>query len=380
MLRTNELSNPDVLSFAIEMYKEGKSFQEIGDLLGGVERHVVSKHLRQAGVLERIEKSVAIELVEEYCSGHSAKFLSEKFGLSYYIVLKCVHEAGVPVRKGRGTSYEGKNRPSIELDEAIAGEIVAEYLDGRPITLLSDRFNFSGYMIRKCVSDAGVPLRKGNFSGFPCPVSSCKSTGKCKHVQVAGGRKRWLVNQWEKQNGLCSCGRKLDTRFGTRWKPFAKYKGSWAGVKETDLGSFVCYVCKRKKPSKGGWKKDKNGYIYIFVQYDHPFSSMRGGARRKNSEGKPTYSGGWILEHRLVMAEHYGRPLRHDEEVHHKNGIRDDNRFENLELWIKSQPAGQRVTDQIRWAKEILRRYGYLEQEINDEVDKGLSDCVIQSA
>lgn len=64
-----------------------------------------------------------------------------------------------------------------------------------------------------------------------------------------------------------------------------------------------------------------------------------------------------ILEHRHIMENYLGRPLLSHENVHHINGIRNDNRLENLELWSTYQPAGQRVVDKISWAKEILEIY-----------------------
>lgn len=68
--------------------------------------------------------------------------------------------------------------------------------------------------------------------------------------------------------------------------------------------------------------------------------------------------GRWIYQHKLRMQDHLGRLLSSDESVHHKNGDKTDNRMENLELWASSHPAGQRVSDKVAFAREILLRYG----------------------
>ena len=69
-------------------------------------------------------------------------------------------------------------------------------------------------------------------------------------------------------------------------------------------------------------------------------------------------SDGYVLEHVKVMSEFLGRPIRPGETIHHKNGVRTDNRIKNLELWASNHPSGQRITDMVAWARDILNEYG----------------------
>jgi len=107
-----------------------------------------------------------------------------------------------------------------------------------------------------------------------------------------------------------------------------------------------CYRCRIGKgyfvgpnnPAwQGGKQKAAGGYVAAWVSPNDPMHVMTW-----SQDGRKNH----CLEHRLVMARHLGRPLTEDEYVHHKNGVRDDNRIENLELWARPHPAGVRASDQ----------------------------------
>ncbi len=91
----------------------------------------------------------------------------------------------------------------------------------------------------------------------------------------------------------------------------------------------------KAKRGESQWRIMPNGYVYA----------------------KDPAKNGSTAQHRSVMEEALGRPLKSHENVHHRNGIRHDNRLENLELWSTSQPCGQRVEDKVAWAREILALY-----------------------
>jgi hypothetical protein len=93
-------------------------------------------------------------------------------------------------------------------------------------------------------------------------------------------------------------------------------------------------------------------------QYGDPEAPPR---RARNGEGyRGINNNGYIvlkrgresvLEHRKVMEEILGRPMLPAETVHHLNGVKTDNRPENLELWVSTR-SGQRVADLIAFVVE----------------------------
>lgn len=106
-----------------------------------------------------------------------------------------------------------------------------------------------------------------------------------------------------------------------------------------------CHASNQSMKTNGNWKGGKtihkSGYVMVRTP-GHP--------RSKSNNG-------YVFEHIIIMEEYIGRHLVASENVHHINGIKNDNRIENLELWTRPQPSGIRSSDAVAWAKEILRLY-----------------------
>jgi HNH endonuclease len=79
-----------------------------------------------------------------------------------------------------------------------------------------------------------------------------------------------------------------------------------------------------------------DGYLAVSIIETDPMFAM---AIQRRGMGDYDRTG-YVLEHRLIMARHLGRPLGRRETVHHKNGVRHDNRLENLELHVGNHGTG----------------------------------------
>ena len=114
------------------------------------------------------------------------------------------------------------------------------------------------------------------------------------------------------------------------WTNFIKEAGYEPRVPEISiqarLNTIKTHRGHRSTAWKGGRIKDKFGYILIWKP-EHPNAKLAG----------------YIHEHRLIMSVHLDRSLESYEFIHHKNGIKDDNRLENLELLTKNVHRGKVV-------------------------------------
>lgn len=254
--------------------------------------------------------------------------IASRFGCSKKAVGNWLRRYGIPARR-RGEARVKTFRP---VDALTREELVDLYVSqGIGVRLIANRFDCHADSIHN-------RLRLWN-------IREVKPRGPI--LSIAG-----------RQFGDLLVVGKVDrppeaTTLGTYWKCECRC-GNTIMAARSRLMSGQTTSCGCSHNRKGldnplckGWKPNRDGYMFI------------------------AHNGKQIFEHRVVMEKLLGRPLTKGESVHHLNGIRDDNRPENLELWVKRQPSGQRVIDRMADALETLRRYA--PDRLRDPLDTSLS-------
>lgn len=160
-----------------------------------------------------------------------------------------------------------------------------------------------------------------------------------KYFQDEAGQWWYRNDGGRNRNGRTRCKIKVCEQCGEEYV-IAPYH-----AKASRYCSRACFGLTRrglaefKGPASPAWRGGRQtirGYVRVYAPDHHSLQHRRHGRR-------------YVLEHRLVMEQHLGRPLGPEERVHHINGVKDDNRIENLELWTTGHSMpGIRAADMVK--------------------------------
>jgi hypothetical protein len=237
----------------------------------------------------QIENDVIARL---YGETRSVKLTAERLGMTASTVDKRLAQHGV-----RRIGRRGVER---KLPPAIA----KEYRDGMSMNQIAAKYGACHATVAEALSRAGVASRargairkelsQATREKVVLAYTSLRSQDK---VAKSLGLTQAMVSRYLNSAGI------VDRRKAGLNHP------SWKGgrIKTGDAG--------------------KN-YVAVYVSDDDPLAVMRS-----------RYSQ-YVMEHRLAMARHLGRPLERHETVHHIDGDRTNNRIENLQLRDGHHGAG----------------------------------------
>lgn len=249
----------------------------------------------------RLPEKVRRRVVPEFRKMGNAAAVAARLDIGHTTVLRVLAEAGIP----RATPTQAHpHRFSPEGER----EVVRRYVAGERSGVIAREMECSVFLIRKLAKKAGcIILGRGNrVRDFtPDQLSEMKAMWAAGESQKAIGRRfgaaQPTISMALRREGVEAVSR----------RPSGSRHGNWSGGRITT----------------------GDGYVIVMLEKNDPLAEMRS-------------RGGYVREHRLVMARSLGRVLARNETVHHINGKRDDNRIENLELWHSRHPRGERVAEQ----------------------------------
>lgn len=180
---------------------------------------------------------------------------------------------------------------------------------------------------------SGVYRRKTGIIGEPPVIKQCKRCGADFKAKAAHADRRVYCSKECMYAGRTEASLVAKECKGCKATFFSQPSRRVLFCSEACNRKNRSYV--RRNGSDGWYLQGKTGYI----------------ARVRDGKTQ--------LQHRFIVEQHLGRSLMPFENVHHINGVKDDNRLENLEIWITKQPKGQRPADLYDWAVELLDHMGY---------------------
>ncbi|HEY0048190.1 MAG TPA: HNH endonuclease signature motif containing protein, partial [Pyrinomonadaceae bacterium] len=231
------------------------------------------------------------KIIEDYKSGLSYKEIQEKYGVKY----KWFHR----VLRNNAIELRGHKRKFTQADE---NSLVEKYQNGSGINALVREYKTSAVTIKNILNKRGIDRKK-----------------------IGGQPRKWSKEDIEKVIKLYDSGKGLSQQ---KIAQIMESDQRRISVILRQNGVSTKRISERHPNWKGGRIIDESGYVRVLAKYAGKFAY------------EMSLSDGYVFEHRAVMAQYLGRPLRKNETVHHIDGNRSNNNIENLQLRIGNHGKG----------------------------------------
>lgn len=235
------------------------------------------------------------DVADLYSDGMSLRRIAKKYGVGIQAVGRSLERAEVQ-RRPAGHDWR--------FSDSEVREIATRYEAGASMAELCSEYGCHVGTLRRALLRAGSKPRRRGAVDREIVAS-----------QLDDVMRRWKAG--ESQNAIAQSLGVSQVRVSRALRAYGHDPKEHSHTRQMRNGRW-----------KGGRVRDSAGYVRALVHRHDPLAPMADNA-------------GYIAEHRLVMARHLGRPLEKGETVHHKNGVRDDNRLENLQLMRAKHGPGQ---------------------------------------